>query len=170
MAKFKHAPIDRDEALAPLSRDHYVGLVLAHHLIRAAAEDDVARRQAVEELIDVWDREIAVHLRDEERLLSEFMDKADHQRLLDEHKRLTDLASRVYAARRQVDPDSAVLREFGQLLEEHIRWEERELFNRIEDRLDTAQLAELQKKTAAIEAARPRNISRNGSDPEQPGA
>ena len=170
MANFKQPPIVRHEALAPLSRDHYVGLVQARHLILAADEDDVARRKAVEEFIDAWEREIAVHFRDEERLLSALMDEKDRQRLLDEHARLTELATKVCAQRRQIDPDPLTLREFGQSLEQHIRWEERELFSRIQDRMNPSRLDELQKQTVMIETSRPRTLCRTRTDADRSGA
>ncbi|MBZ0173395.1 MAG: hypothetical protein K8E66_13510, partial [Phycisphaerales bacterium] len=85
MPSFEHAPLKRHEGLAPLSRDHYLGLVQARRLIQSADEDDVARRKAVAEFIDAWDRDIVTHFRDEERLLTGLMDDADQRRLFDEH-------------------------------------------------------------------------------------
>lgn len=163
MPTFEHAPIERHQALAPLSRDHYVGLVQARHLIRAADDDEIARRKAVAEFVDAWDTEIVQHFRDEERLLSDLMDKADRERLLDEHERLSNLVSRVRALLHQVDPEAVVLRELGELLERHIRWEERDLFNRIQERVNLAQLAELQRLTDVIETTRKRDARRSQS-------
>jgi len=164
MKNFEHAPIERHEALAPLSRDHYVGLVQARHLKKAADADDVARRKAIAEFVDAWDSEIAEHFADEERLLLELADDADGQRLLQEHQQLTDLADQARALRRQTDPDAAVLRQIGQSLDEHIRWEERELFVRLQDQLSDEQLAELGHQTAPIEQSRPRSACRPGSE------
>ncbi|MCA9289598.1 MAG: hypothetical protein KDA25_00625 [Phycisphaerales bacterium] len=160
MPEFEHPPIARHDALAPLSRDHYGGLVQARHLIRAADGDDVARRKAIAQFVDAWDREIAEHFRDEERLLGALMDEADRRRLLDEHARLSALASEARTMRRHVDPDPSALRQLGEALEQHIRWEERHLFNRLQDRLGAARLAELQRQSARLEASRPRHVKR----------
>jgi len=162
MARFQNPPIERHEALAPLSRDHYSGLVLARHLIKAAAGDAVARRQAVAEFVDSWDREVAEHFADEERLLTALMADADRERLLAEHRALRALAERARAARRSVDPDAELVGEIGGTLERHIRWEERELFVRLQERLTPGQLAALGAQTAPIEDTRPRRACRRG--------
>jgi hemerythrin len=162
MARFKHSPIERHEALAPFSRDHYTGLVQAQRLKKAADADAVARRKAIAEFVDAWDCEIAEHFADEERLLAHMAGDADRQRLLNEHQQLTDLAEQTRALRRQTDPDAAVVRRIGELLDQHIRWEERELFMRLQDQLTDAQLAELGHRTEPIEKSRPRNACRSG--------
>lgn len=164
MARFKHSPIERHEALAPFSRDHYTGLVQAQHLKKAAESGAVARRKAIAEFVDAWDSEIAEHFADEERLLLELASDADRQRLLKEHQQLTDLADQVRGLRRQTDPDAAVVRQIGQALDEHIRWEERELFVRLQDQLSDEQLAELGHQTEPIEQSRPRSTCRSGSE------
>jgi len=161
MPEFKHAPIERHEALAPFSRDHYTGLVQAQHLKKAAGSDAVARRKAVAEFVDAWDTAIAQHFADEEELLLGLAGDADRQRLLDEHERLRGLADRSREMRRDTDPDAAVVREIGQALDDHIRWEERELFVRLQNDLTPEQQATLEQQTEPIEQARPRNACRD---------
>lgn len=162
MDRFKHEPIERHEALAPFSRDHYTGLVQAQHLKKAADSDAVARRKAIASFVDAWDTEIAEHFADEQRLLLELMDDADRQRLLEEHQQLTALAQQARELRQKTDPDAAAVRQIGQMLEQHIRWEERELFVRLQNRLSPGQLAELGHRTEPIEQSRPRNACRDG--------
>lgn len=161
MPRFNHAPIERHEALAPFSRDHYGGLVQAQHLVKAADADPSARRKTLAEFVDVWDHEIAGHFDDEERLLLELMVEADRRRLLDEHAELRAMADEARAMRRQTDPDPDKLRELGRTLNAHIRWEERELFGRLQGALSDEQLTLLQQHTAPIEAARPRDTCRS---------
>lgn len=161
MADYKNPPIHRHNALAPFSRDHYVGLVQARHLIRAADADDDERHRAIAEFIDAWRNDILIHFEDEERLLLSLMNDADQQRMLDEHRRLTELASAVRAQRKQVSPDPQLIRETGTLLEQHIRWEERELFNRLQDQAGKAALAALHHSTTKIESSRHRDASRS---------
>jgi len=162
VARFKHSPIERHEALAPFSRDHYTGLVQAQHLKKAAESDAVARRKAIAEFVDAWDNEIAEHFADEERLLPALAGDTDRQRLIAEHQQLTDLADQARVLRRQPDPDAQVVRQIGQTLDQHIRWEERELFVRLQDQLSNEQLAELGHQTEPIEQSRPRNACRPG--------
>ncbi|MFP4143747.1 MAG: hemerythrin domain-containing protein [Phycisphaeraceae bacterium] len=161
MPQFKHAPIQRHPALTPLSRDHYTGLVCAQRSIRAADAHAVDRREALGIFLDAWFREIDEHIRDEERLLIELMNPGDRDRLLTEHARLRRLADEARAERRQTDPDADWLRRLGETLRDHIRWEERELFPRIEDDASEEQLAVIRHETDAIEDARPRSADRN---------
>lgn len=163
MARFKHEPIERHEALAPFSRDHYTGLVKARHLIKAADAGAVARRKAVAEFVDGWEQEIARHFDDEERLLLEVMSDADRDRMLEEHRQLRDFAEQARQMRRQTDPDAEQVRRIGQALDDHIRWEERELFTRIQGDLNEEQLAFIQQHTEPIEASRPRNACRTNA-------
>tara|TARA_R110002111_G_scaffold12753_1_gene37123 strand:+ start:85 stop:594 length:510 start_codon:yes stop_codon:yes gene_type:complete len=160
MPHFQNTPLHRHEALAPFSRDHYTGLVQSQRLIKAAAQDAVARRKAVADFVDAWDHDIAEHFRDEERLLMPFMMDADRDALLDQHRQLTGDAESLRLLRRATDPDAGALAEVGRRLEKHIRWEERELFARLQEQLGPAQIDELQKRTAGIESSRPRTTQR----------
>lgn len=160
MSRFQNPPIARHDALAPFSRDHYSGLVKARHLIKAADADAVARRKAVAEFIDGWEHEIAEHFDDEERLLLDLLDDDDRQRLIDEHRALREFAQEARTLRTQVDPDPQTVRKIGQALDDHIRWEERELFQRLQDRLTEEQLQALHDHTGPIEQSRPRNTDR----------
>jgi iron-sulfur cluster repair protein YtfE (RIC family) len=135
-------------------------LVSAQHLKKAADRDAVARRHAVAEFVDAWDTEIAAHFADEERVLLPLLDAADGSRLRQEHFELNELSDAARAERRQVDPDASILRQLGDALEKHIRWEERQLFGRLQMSLSEMQLAALERETAAIENTRHRRAGR----------
>jgi hemerythrin-like domain-containing protein len=162
--------MERHEALVPFSRDHYIGLVQAQHLKKAAEGDAAARRKAVAAFVDAWDTEIAQHFADEERLLLNLAGDADRRRLLKEHQQLTDLAAQARTLRRQSDPNPVVVQRIGDALDQHIRWEERELFVRLQDQLSQEQLAALGHQTELIEKARPRNACRRGGNFEGDGS
>lgn len=151
-----HPPLTRHPALQPLSRDHYVGLVQAQHLLRAAQAGESDRRAALADFRTAWQQDISVHFMDEERLLVALIpEPTSRERLLDEHARLRNLASR--ALQGTEDPDPDLLRQIGQLLNDHIRWEERHLFPAIEETAGQNQLANLQETTSALELSRPRS-------------
>lgn len=159
MSDFKHPPLHRHDALVPLSRDHYVGLVCAQRLKKAADGDQVARRNVVAEYLDAWDAEIAPHLTDEEDLLLELSTEEERRRLTEDHLHLRDLTELIRVERRKIDPDPALLRNTGEALESHIRWEERELFCRLQAQLSEQQLDSLFRETEKIEISR-RRIAR----------
>ncbi|MEX0876245.1 MAG: hemerythrin domain-containing protein [Phycisphaerales bacterium] len=157
MPDFEHAPIKRHEALVPLSRDHFTGLVRAQRLIKSTHEDRVARHKALAGFLDAWNSEIAAHFDDEERLFKGKISGEDEQRLLREHKEIRALAKEAAEMRSSIDPSPERLKRIGVALRDHIRWEERELFGRVEASACEEQLNEMARETAKIEASRPRS-------------
>ncbi|MHB1157894.1 MAG: hemerythrin domain-containing protein [Phycisphaerales bacterium] len=158
---FENEPIVRHTALQPFSRDHYVGLVQASHLIKAADQDSATRRKVLAEFVDAWSHEIEPHFAEEERLLIALMRDEDGEQLFREHAAIRQIADEAWAYRRQVEVDPDWMRQSGQLLRDHIRWEERHLFVTIERDADAAQLRALGHSTAEIEQSRQRNICRD---------
>lgn len=164
MTSPEHLAIVRHPALAPLSRDHYAGLVQAQHLIKAGDEaksSSTNRRKAVAEFLDLWQHEIQPHFDDEEKLLLDLMTDSDRQQFLSEHQQLRTLALELQSLRKEIDPNPQTLTQLGNLLNNHIRWEERQLFNRLQESLTQPQLTKLQQLTDMLEQSRPRNICRD---------
>jgi len=167
MAKFVNAPIKRHEALVPLSRDHFTGLAHAQRLIKAAHKDRVSRHKALSGFIDAWNIELAAHFDDEERLFLGHISQEDTQRLLDEHAMIRALAIEAKELKQSVDPCPKRIEHIGRALNDHIRWEERELFERIEKSLNDEQLKSMAKDTACIEATRVRSKNKSESPKSQ---
>jgi hemerythrin-like domain-containing protein len=158
-----HPPLKRHASLQPLSRDHYVGLVQAQHLIKSADGSPADRAKALADFVQAWAEEISAHFNDEERLLPELVAGAPRERLHREHCALADLAEEARRRTAAPDPGAAWIRELGQLLNDHIRWEERELFPLIEHSASAEQLRELTQETDRIERSRARNVRRPSS-------
>jgi hemerythrin-like domain-containing protein len=140
----------RSEALRTLSHQHHQGLFAALQLKRADRETAADARQA---FIDFFEREGARHFRiEEELLLPAFArhagcDEPAIVRVLTEH---VELRRRGQDLEAEADPDEGALRELGERLERHIRFEERVLFPMIEEALPPD---ELERLAAAIERA-----------------
>jgi hemerythrin-like domain-containing protein len=140
----------RSEALRTLSHQHHQGLFAALQLKRADRETAADARQA---FIDFFEREGARHFRiEEELLLPAFArhagcDERAIVRVLTEH---VELRRRGQDLEAEADPDEGALRELGERLERHIRFEERVLFPMIEEALPPD---ELERLAAAIERA-----------------
>jgi hemerythrin-like domain-containing protein len=126
----------RHPVLEPFSRDHNDGL----HLARALKEN----RPGISKLVnEAWDRELADHFKEEERLLGPL--SGDFiSRLINEHLMISELIRQL--------PESAV--ELGHVLEDHIRWEERSLFPQIEAGMTTEQAEFLEIETMKMELRR----------------
>jgi mannose-6-phosphate isomerase-like protein (cupin superfamily) len=129
----------RHTSLEPFSRDHNVGLNLARRLSREGSV-------AFPELRDAWRSELQDHFREEERLLLPLCDEDSRERLLREHAQIAQLA--------EEGETDAEARLVGDLLHDHIRWEERELFVALEHRCSEATLRSLGQFAVAIEGKR----------------
>jgi ketosteroid isomerase-like protein len=134
----------RSAQLAPLSRDHHVALEHALRL-RRADHHDVA--DAIAAFAAFFAADGKRHFVQEETLLVPQLTAADAElgrRVLHEHaeirRRLDALSS---------EPDVAAARELGELITGHVRFEERELFPRLEEALPAAGLDELGRRLAA---------------------
>ncbi|MGZ8694095.1 MAG: hemerythrin domain-containing protein [Gaiellaceae bacterium] len=132
----------RDPALVPLSHDHHHALVRARRLRKAAAgEGDLARETAA--FVHGFLRESVPHFRDEEERLFPLalLHAPEREELVAElvleHVRLHALVARLAAG------DAGAAAEAGELLELHVRREERELFPALEECVPPAALAAL---------------------------
>lgn len=143
----------RAQALQTLSSAHQHGLYVALTLERAGADSADRARSA---FLHFWEREGLAHFRvEEEILLPAFASRSSADveaviRVLVEH---VELRSRRATLAAEKEPPVFVLRELGELLEAHIRHEERVLFPLIEQTLSSDELVRLAEEIEAAEAA-----------------
>lgn len=132
----------RGPALTRLSREHHSALVLAKRAQRVGAAGGEATWRFMGHAVDTFERELEPHFRVEETLLLPLLTDAGEieavRRTLDEHEGLRALRNRLRAR------DAACLRPFGDALEAHVRFEERELFALAESLLTPEALAILE--------------------------
>lgn len=128
----------RDPALRNLSSEHHSGLVLARHIRKASASPEFQPAAACADLIERFQHELEPHFQKEEQgLLPALLAAGEHglvERTLQQHRALRELVMKA-------DPDN--LLRFAQLLSDHIRFEEKELFEGAQRRLSPDQLATL---------------------------
>jgi hemerythrin-like domain-containing protein len=137
----------RSEALAELSRDHHQALVVALRLRRAttagAASAVAGFRDYFESVGDRhFDLEEAILL---PALVEEGEWAALTERVREEHRALRASGTRVL----RDEADVSELHELGEALDAHVRFEERELFPFLEQRLTVAQLIDLGRRLEA---------------------
>ena len=134
----------RDPNLIPLSRQHHHGLaldVLVRRALDSFGEAAVAAESA--RCVAHFDAALLPHFRLEEELLfpaieNELGAQPLVARLIAEHRHMEQLAGNLRQA-----PSLADLNEFCATLRNHIRTEENELFEDIQQRLAPATLARL---------------------------
>jgi Hemerythrin HHE cation binding domain len=146
--------VKRSPQLAPLSRDHHHALEVALRLRRATEADAGA---AAARFLDFWERDGRRHFEIEEQLLLPALGAeepgwaAASERVRAEH---ADVRARAGAlAGLEGAGLAGAARELGELLAAHVRFEERELFVLLEERLPAGELDELGRAVAAAEAA-----------------
>lgn len=126
----------RCPALRNLSNEHHQGLVLSKRAKRAAGTEDAQR--VWQEIRDRFAAELEPHFRAEETGLLPALERVGQAGLvrqtLAEHTEL----------RRLIGENSALaMTGFAELLERHIRFEERELFETAQQELPIAELDKL---------------------------
>ena len=129
-------PLKRDPSLVPLSREHHEGLLRVFFLRQALRAATGLDHQA-EVTRAFFDSDLLPHFRAEEEvlfpLLRPLMDPGDDliDRLLAEHRELS-------AATAALDGSPDALTRYAELLERHIRTEERTLFEIYQSRVPEA--------------------------------
>jgi len=132
----------RDKSLIPLSHQHQHALAMCVRLERALARGDADINAWQEEITGIWEGEIRFHFAAEEQVLFPAAEKYVPLRplvkqLIAEHGTLRDFFTRAKA--RQMD--AATLKTFGETLSQHIRTEERQLFEECQRQMAADEMA-----------------------------
>jgi hemerythrin-like domain-containing protein len=135
-------PIKRSKELAPLSREHHDGLLFAWKI-----KQGLANGTSIEILCNYtrwfWSNHIKPHFKEEEKVLVNFLpeDNALVKQMFREHAQIRDL---IISLDKEPDPSSLQL--LAEFVNNHIRFEERELFAYAEKTLTQEQLNEIFKE------------------------
>jgi hemerythrin-like domain-containing protein len=136
------APIKRSKHIAPLSRDHHHGLLFCWK-IRQGLKKEIDPGRIAGYVRYFWDTHLKAHFREEETLLfNRIVDYQCGQALL-QHAAIEKLIGM---------QDADALAALADLMERHIRFEERELFPHIEARLPADVLAQVGAELEALHA------------------
>lgn len=144
-------PIKRSPQLAPLSREHHDGLLFAWK-IRQGLANKASNDTMGHYCMWYWRHHIRPHFYQEEKILMPYL-QSDHpmaKRLKEEHDHIRELIISL-----DDEADNRHLTLLCDLVTQHIRFEERELFVYLEQLLSPEQLdkvfAELEEHPVACE-------------------
>lgn len=116
----------RSAALTQLSREHHLALVLAKRAQGMDIENEEACSRFMTQAFETFACELEPHFQAEETALLPALKRAGEielvRRTLTEHEELRRLANRLKTK------DATNIHRFGEALEAHVRFEERELF------------------------------------------
>lgn len=135
----KTNPIKRSGAIVELSRDHHFVLLLVWK-IREGLKKSVEFERIVKYMLHFYEAELLPHLKDEEKYIYDKIpsdNELKNQAVAEREK--------IYAALdylRNNPADERVLREFAELLENHVRFEERRLFDFFQHNASEAELSQ----------------------------
>jgi hemerythrin-like domain-containing protein len=133
----------RHEQLQPLSRQHHNGLLAALLLKKGIAKSAAANVMAAF-IVDFWNKDLHEHFESEEEvlipaLINTSLDKNLTEQLLKEHALI-----RSYIDLLKDNPDDlSTIKAFTELLEKHIRFEEKIYFPEAEKLLSEEQLQKI---------------------------
>jgi len=131
-------PIKRNPALVELSRDHHFALLLLWK-IREGLKKQVQPDRIGSYVIHFFDTDLRPHFNAEEELLFNRLPANQELRIQaeDEHRRLHGLIDTLRS--NPGNPDA--LKRFSETLESHIRFEERTLFNYLQENIPEVELS-----------------------------
>jgi|SRR5690606_28749508 hemerythrin-like domain-containing protein len=121
-------PIKRDERIAPLSREHH-GALLFSWKIRQGLKLGIAAERILGYVDWFWKEQLQPHHLKEEQYLFHPADDPLVQRALEEHLQIHDDIAALLVAK---DFNEGMFHAIANLLEQHVRFEERVLFPHLE--------------------------------------
>ncbi|MGZ3852846.1 MAG: hemerythrin domain-containing protein [Flavisolibacter sp.] len=121
-------PIKRSKQLTPLSKDHHDGLLFAWK-IKQGLKNGADIRLIAEYVQWFWKNHLAEHFREEEQILAPHLphDNDLLLQMLEEHQ---EIEAMVHI--NENIPDATLLEGLAQAIDDHIRFEERQLFPYVE--------------------------------------
>lgn len=138
--KESSSPIKRHSALLEFSREHHFGLLLVWK-IRQGLKRDIDLIRITDYTVFFFEKDLIQHFKEEEKNLFSKLPADDllRQQALREHEKIYTLVDNL----RKNKMNANLLTEFADTLENHIRFEERILFNHLENNLSEDELTKL---------------------------
>jgi len=135
-------PVNRNEHLRKLSRDHHFSLLFCWK-IRQGLKTDVDIERIRKYVQYFWQEHLQPHFREEENILFAPIKDKQVQRAINEHKyiKLQIEALPDYSE----NSERRSLAKIADMVDEHVRYEERELFPHLERKLRKEQLENIGK-------------------------
>lgn len=150
-------PIKRSKALLRFSQEHHYGLLLVWK-IKEGLKYHISAERIADFTLFFYDNDLKHHFEKEETDLFEKLqnNSTHYSKTLEEHEQLTSLIEKIRLNKK----NSSLLNDFSELLEKHIRFEEREVFKFLENEFSEKDLFDIAQK----HEQKPIDISQNWND------
>ena len=132
-------PIKRSKELSPLSREHHDGLLFVWKL-RQGIKNKIAPARLKEFTIFYWQQHIKPHFYQEEQVLPKYIpaDNSLLKQMREEHELIREIILSLGN-----DTSAENFTNLADIINKHIRFEERQLFQWVEANLSKEQLKEI---------------------------
>jgi hemerythrin-like domain-containing protein len=142
----ENKPIKRNEYIKKLSKDHHSGLLFCWK-IRQGLKHEVPIERIKKYAGYFWSNHLAKHFNEEEVILFSPLKDELVQRAIDDHKQIKHQLDELLDD--STDDAKKGLVRLANLIDDHIRYEERKLFPHLEEVLTEKQLKEIGRKLDA---------------------
>jgi len=130
-------PIKRNENIAKLSRDHHASLLFCWK-IRQGVKYHVETERMVDYVKYFWEHHFSIHFKEEEQFLFAPLKDEVVQKGIDEHQEIKTFIDNLSVEGMENWND--ILLELAEMVDHHVRYEERVLFPHLEKSLSKDQL------------------------------
>ena len=133
-------PIKRHPAIVELSKDHHFALLLVWK-IREGFRKSIEPSRISKYVVHFFDTDLTQHFKEEEEFLFRKLAADNELRIQaeEDHRQIRQLVNDL----RQNPTDKDLLEKFAGTIENHIRFEERKLFNHLQEIMSEDELAEV---------------------------
>lgn len=136
-------PIKRAKQILQLSKDHHYTLLFCWK-IRQGLNLGVAAERIKKYVVYFWSQHMQAHFREEEEILFIPVKDEKVQKAINEHRQIKELVNSTLQS--SVDEASNKLLQLADLIDAHVRYEERVLFPYLEKTLTFIQLENIGKQ------------------------
>lgn len=136
-------PIKRREHIIQLSREHHFSLLFCWK-VRKGIKKQIDPGRIIPYILYFWKEHLLPHFSEEDILFEQVDDKMV-QRAYAEHHEINELVKSLDSVKGKEDKVS-VASKIAELVDSHVRFEERELFPHLEAAIEESELAKIGKK------------------------
>lgn len=136
-------PIKRSEHIVQLSREHHFSLLFCWK-VKKGVRKGVEPSRIIQYILYFWKEHLLPHF-SEEDVLFEKVDDKFVQRAYNEHHEINGLVMSLGSIKEEEDKVQAAI-QIADMVDKHVRFEERELFPHLEAAIEESELAKIGEK------------------------
>lgn len=136
-------PIKRNQHIVKLSKDHHATLLFCWKL-RQGIKYHIAVERLIKYAQYFWEHHFSIHFKEEEEFLFKPLTDEVVQKAINDHQKIRTFIENITVEGMESEKD--ILLELAEIVDQHVRYEERILFPHLEEKLSGEQLATIGKQ------------------------